>query len=231
VGFAPKVRQAEPKHAVDAMIDTIRAHPGIVLVTLGPLTNVALALQKDPGIAKLVSRCVVMGGNPCCVGNVTPAAEYNIWCDPEAADVVFRSGLPVELVGWHLCRFEATFNSFDIGQMRALQTRIGDFAVDCNRIAAEANLTQTGEPGIALPDPTAMAIALDPTIATQVTSHAIAVETTSELTRGLTVIDQLNVSGDARNRGVWSNGATGRAAVVWTLDVARFKKRVIDALR
>ena len=72
-------------HAVDAIIETIEANPGLVLVTLGPLTNVAFAVSRKPGIAAKVSRCVVMGGAPCCEGNVTPAAEYNIWVDPEAA--------------------------------------------------------------------------------------------------------------------------------------------------
>src|SRR5205823_9408661 len=91
----------------DAIIETIDSNPGLVLVTLGPLTNIALALQRNSGIASKVGRCVVMGGAPCCEGNVTPAAEYNIWCDPEAARIVLRSGLPVELVGWHLCRGDA----------------------------------------------------------------------------------------------------------------------------
>ena len=75
----PAPRQsAERLHAVDAIIKTIDANPGLVLVTLAPLTNVALALAKKPSIAANVSRCVVMGGAPCCEGNVTPAAEYNI---------------------------------------------------------------------------------------------------------------------------------------------------------
>jgi purine nucleosidase len=82
----PPPRQSPGQlHAVDAMIDAIEANPGLVLVTLGPLTNVALALSKNPAIATKVGRCVVMGGAPCCEGNVTPAAEYNIWVDPEAA--------------------------------------------------------------------------------------------------------------------------------------------------
>ena len=71
-----------------------RANPGLVVVTLGPLTNLALALQRKPSIASKVGRCVVMGGAPCCEGNVTPAAEYNIWVDPEAARIVMLSGLP-----------------------------------------------------------------------------------------------------------------------------------------
>ena len=103
-GYPPPNRQPEKSAATDAIIHTIESHPGLVLVTLGPLTNVALALQKRPEIAGNVSRCVIMGGAPCCEGNVTPAAEYNIWCDPDAARIVMRSGLPIELVGWHLCR-------------------------------------------------------------------------------------------------------------------------------
>ncbi len=88
----PAPRQsAQAKHAVDAIIETVEANPGIVLVTLGPLTNVALAISRKPEIAAKVSRCVVMGGAPCCEGNVTPAAEYNVWVDPEAASIVMRS--------------------------------------------------------------------------------------------------------------------------------------------
>src|SRR5271154_5014935 len=115
-------RSAVAGHAADAIIDTIEANPGLVLVTLGPLTNVALAVIKQPKIAAKVSRCVVMGGAPCCEGNVTPAAEYNIWCDPEAARIVMRSGLPVELVGWHLCRGEAVLNPSDIQHVLSFGT-------------------------------------------------------------------------------------------------------------
>ena len=101
-------------HAVDAMIDAIEANPGIVVVTLGPLTNLALAVTRKPALAAQVGRCVVMGGAPCCEGNVTPAAEYNIWVDPEAARIVMLSGLPVELVGWQTCRGDAVLNEADI---------------------------------------------------------------------------------------------------------------------
>ena len=78
-GYAPKHRTTEPTHAVDAILATVSANPGIEIITLGPLTNLALALQRDPSIATKISRCVVMGGAPCCEGNVTPAAEFNIW--------------------------------------------------------------------------------------------------------------------------------------------------------
>ena len=84
-------------HGAEVIVETIRANPGLVLVTLGPLTNVAMALEKAPEIAVDVSSCVIMGGVACTVGNITPAAEFNIWVDPEAARVVLRSGIPSTL--------------------------------------------------------------------------------------------------------------------------------------
>src|SRR3954469_22368062 len=122
--------------AADAIVETVHAHSGLTLVTLGPLTNIAMALAKDPAIAGLVSRCVIMGGNPCCEGNVTPAAEYNIWVDPEAARIVFRAGLPIEMVGWHLCRFDAVINPKEMAHLRTLGP-LGEFAVDCYRVASK----------------------------------------------------------------------------------------------
>ena len=109
-GYRPVTRTAESGFAVDAMVRIVEANPGIELITLGPLTNLALAIQQWPQLAANVSRCVVMGGAPCCEGNVTPAGEYNFWVDPEAARVVLRSQLPIELVGWQLSRGAAVVN-------------------------------------------------------------------------------------------------------------------------
>ena len=232
-GYAAPHRAPEKQNATDAIIDTIDSHPGLVIVTLGPLTNIALALQKKPVIAASVSRCVVMGGAPCCEGNVTPAAEYNIWCDPEAARIVMRSGLPVELVGWHLCRGEAVLNRADIQHVLSFATPVANFAIECNSHAQQAYFTQTGEHGISLPDPVAMAVALDPTIVTSQSNHFLDVEIDSELTRGMTVVDRLNVAHDVRNRAVWAHQlANGnKAKIFWTIDNARWKQALFAALR
>ncbi len=128
-GYKPAKRRAEPLHAVDAIVETVLAHPGIEIITLGPLTNLALALSREPKLAANVARCIVMGGAPCCEGNVTPAAEFNIWVDPEAARMVFSAGLPMEMVGWHLCRGEAALNQQDIEKVLDLKTPLGDFAI------------------------------------------------------------------------------------------------------
>lgn len=230
---APRAAPA-PGHAVDVLVERIRERPGILLVTLGPLTNVALALEKAPDVAAKVGRCVVMGGAACTVGNVTPAAEYNVWCDPEAARAVFRSGMPIEMVGWELCRGAANLDDADIARCRALSTPLADFAIDCNLKALEANRTLFHEPGIGLPDPVAMAVALDPQIATRTSRHAVEVECESPLTRGMTVVDSLDVVprqlGDPAG---WPSDAVSGArlaTVVWEIDIPRFKDRLFRAL-
>jgi purine nucleosidase len=235
-GYPTPLRSAAPAHApthaVDAIIACVHENPGLTIVTLGPLTNVALALAKDSSIAAKVGRCVIMGGNPCCEGNVTPAAEYNIWVDPEAARIVLRSGMPIDLAGWHLCRAEAALNPADIDRVLALDTPLARFAIECNSTAMAAYRAQTGENGISLPDPIAMAIALDPSLRTSTSEHFVDVEVASELTRGMTVVDRLNVAGDDRNRTVWQPliAKDKKISVCWTIDIPRWKDALFRAL-
>jgi purine nucleosidase len=226
-------QSAEAGYAADAIIAAIEANPGVVLVTLGPLTNVAMALAKKSSIAGKVGRCVVMGGAPCCEGNVTPAAEYNIWVDPEAARIVMRSGMPIELVGWQLSRGDAILREDNISRILGFNNPIAKFAIECNSHARKAYKVQTGEDGISLPDPIAMALALDPTIGRDWSEHYIDIETQSELTRGMTVVDRLNVAEDERNRSVWSTAVEKKkkAKVCWTLDNRRWKETLYKALK
>jgi purine nucleosidase len=231
-GYPAPKQAPETLPAVDAIIQKIETNPGLVIITLGPLTNLALALAKKPSIAAQAGRCVVMGGAPCCEGNVTPAAEYNIWVDPEAARVVMRSGLPVELVGWQTSRGDAVLNEDDIAQVLRLDTDLARFSIECNSRAREAYKIQTGEDGISLPDPVAMSVALDPAVGTAWSEHYVDVEIQSELTRGMTVVDRLNVTGDERNQVIWAPVLhTGRKAkVCWTIDSKRWKKALFSAL-
>lgn len=217
----------EPHHpagarpAVEALIDAVCAAPGeITLVTLGPLTNIALALALAPDLAQKIPACFVMGGAAATLGNVTPAAEYNIWVDPEAAQTVFQSGLPILMVGWELCRGEANLSEADMAAIRAFNTVYGDFALDCNQSALKTNREWLQDPALPLPDPVTMAVALDPPVCTRRGRHYVAVETSSELTRGMTVVDQ--------------RGVTGREAnleVAWEIDVPRWKETLYQTLR
>jgi purine nucleosidase len=231
-GYAPVKRRAEPRHAVDVIIETALSNPGIEIVTLGPLTNLALALLREPKLAAAVSRCVVMGGAPCCEGNVTPAAEFNIWVDPEAARIVFSSGMPLEMVGWQLCRGQAALDLNDIERVLALKTLLAEFAIRCNSVAAEAYFKQTGETGISLPDPVAMGIALNPALCTSSSTHFVEIETSSDLTRGMSVVDRLNVATDPRNVDAWARAVERRSKthICWSLDIPKWKDALFAAL-
>lgn len=236
MNYPPPRLPAAPGHAVDALVETIEANPGIMLVALGPLTNVAMAVHKAPGIVRDVGRCVVMGGTANAVGNITPAAEFNIWCDPEAARICFRSGLPIEMVGWESSRGEANLTETEARYCKEIiDTPLSHFAVDCNASALKANRELFGEPGIPLPDPIAMAIALDPTICTRKSKHYVEVECEGVFTRGMTVVDQLGVTASgAAGVEMW-RPATRRGephvTVCREIDVNRWKELLYRLLR
>lgn len=225
--------QARGQHAVDAIITAVRSTPDIVLVTLGPLTNLALALRKAPDIAARVSRCIVMGGAACTNGNVTPAAEYNIWCDPEAAQIVFRSGLPIEMVGWEFSQGDFVLSPQDIASVRGIGSEYATFAIDCNIKGMRGYQRQTGEIGISLPDGVAMAVAIDPSIAISASRHFVDIECRGELTRGMTVVDKLDLADDARNIDTWREAVKNPAKplICWELDAGRWKQMLYDLLR
>ena len=230
-GFAPR-RLPDPEPAVSALIRLIATHPGVEVITLGPLTNLALALLSEPHLTSNISRCVVMGGAPCCEGNVTPAAEYNFWVDPEAARIVCRSKLPIELVGWQLSRGDAALSRAETADILAIRTALSEFAIRSNDTAAAAYHAQTGGDGISLPDPVAMAILLDPGIVTQASSHYLDVLVDDGQTRGMSVVDKLDVAHDERNHDSWKALITkGRKqAVIWSIDTFRWKQALFMAL-
>lgn len=189
----PQLRR-EDEHAIDALIRTIAAHAGaITLVTLGPLTNIAAALIKAPEIAAQVQQCVVMGGAANTIGNITPAAEYNIWCDPDAARIVFGSGMPILMVGHEHSLGDSVLTHDELAAIRQLSP-LAELAVDCNAAALRASTGWLRETGLTQPDPVAMSIALDPSICTARETCYVDVETRSDLTRGMTVVDRWGVT-------------------------------------
>ena len=224
--------RAQNKNAVDTIIDLIRANENdVLLVTLGPLTNIAAALIRAPEIAAMVTRCVVMGGAANVVGNVTPAAEYNIWCDPEAARIVFRSGMNLEMVGWEVGRGDAALTEKEIADVYALNTPYAKFAMDCNVHALQLAKNWQGDPGMTLHDPTAMAIALDPTISKRSGHYRVDVETRGELTRGMTVVDDRHTVGTQKFfTDEWAVREKN-VLVHHELDAARWKELLVQCLK
>jgi purine nucleosidase len=190
IGLPLAGRAPAPGHAADALAELINRHPGeLTLVTLGPLSNVALALLRDPGLAHKVVNCVIMGGTSDGYGNVTPTAEFNIWADPEAARIVFDSGMPITMVGWDISRKYAVLDSDDIARLRGIGTPLAHFCVDIQATLLQWALNKTGLAGFDLADPIAMAVALDPAIATRTIRAPVVVELGDGLCRGQTVLD------------------------------------------
>ena len=186
--------------AADVIVDAVLGSPGrITLVTLGPLTNVAAAVLRAPEIAGAVPRVVVMGGTgvdgP---GNVTPMAEYNFWADPDAAAVVMRSGLPVELVGWDISIASAVITGERAEAIRAIGTPLADFSLDIQAAVAEAVSGYDGLEGPDLPDPIAMAHALDPAPATTVRVPVEVIDGDGPA-RGAMSVDRLGFTGKPPN--------------------------------
>jgi len=220
IGLPLSGRRPADGHAVNVIIDTIHRFVGeITLVTLGPLTNMAVALLRDPSTASKVKKCVIMGGIGFGHGHVVPAAEYNVWVDPEAAKIVFESDLPIVMVGWDVSQRFATFNDEEAEKIRSVSP-LGQFCVDIQRCLREFGMNELKLVGFDLPDPIAMAVALDPKVATVTKRLHVAVETRSELTRGATVVDHLGITGQEPN-----------AEVVLEASRERFLRVLYDAVR
>jgi purine nucleosidase len=220
IGLHLRDREPHPSHAVDALIAASHRHAGeLTVVTLGPLTNLALAVHDDPLLVNRLRRVVVMGAAADHVGNMNPVAEYNMWADPHAVDLVLAAGLPIEFVGWDISRHFAVIEPTLADELRALSA-LGEFCVVINKVVAEFCATDTKLAGFDLPDPIAMAYAIDPAIATETRRLHLAVETESELTRGMVVMDLLGLTENEPN-----------ALVVTAADRERFLSMLFDAVR
>jgi purine nucleosidase len=194
IGLDLTGRVPTPGHAVDALLEAADRFAGeLTLVTLGPLTNVAAALQRDPSLASKVARCVIMGAVADHIGNITPVAEFNMWVDPHAVAVVLASGMPLEFVGWDISRHFAVIEPDLAAELRSIGTRRAEVCIDIQVCVSAFCASETKLAGFDLPDPIAMAYALDPSVATQTRRVHCAVETHSELTRGMVVMDVLEL--------------------------------------
>ena len=173
--------------AAGFLIEATRARRGVWIVAIGPLTNIALALQRDPGLGDRIAGISIMGGSAG-AGNVTPVAEFNIWADPEAADVVFRSGVAIRMCGLNLTHQLRTTDTIVAG-LRALGSARGDFVAGLFEFLHERMAGLIGVRESALHDPCAVLAVTHPQLL-GFQSRAVSVELQGALTRGMTVVDQ-----------------------------------------
>lgn len=213
VGWPDPKLAAADEHAVDKIIETVQQYPNeLEIITLGPLTNLAMACLKAADVMQLVKNITIMGGAGFGPGNITPVAEFNIFVDAEAAHIVATSGLPITFVGWDVST-DATFvTEAELEQLLATGSPIAEFCVKCNTTLKQYNMASWGKAGIDLPDPTAVAAALFPDIITKQLSAYVSVEHHSPTTYGQVVIDRDNLLKQPPN-----------ATICYEIDAAKFK--------
>lgn len=208
----------DPRHAVELLADVLRdAAEPVTVVATGPLTNVAMLLRRHPELHAAIGEIVIMGGTAS-TGNWRPLAEFNIWVDPEAAHVLFTSGLAVTMCGLDVTH-QALATDEVLARLRALGTPLATLVVELLGFFADRYRALWGFPAAPVHDPVAVARVIDPTVVGCVAAH-VAVELHGTHTRGATVVDRHGVTGQAPN-----------AQVALHLDHARFWELVVDAVR
>jgi purine nucleosidase len=192
--------KAQPEHAVMAMLRLIEeSTEDLELITLGPLTNVAMACLLAPETVKKLKRITVMGGAGLGSGNITPVAEFNIYVDAEAFNVVLQAGVPVFLVGWDVSMGTAFLNDDEINHLLESGSPIAWFSMRCNQSLREFNKKRLDKYGLDLPDPATVAAAIYPDVVIEAFDAYTCVECKSELTYGQVIIDSMNVLGKTPN--------------------------------
>ncbi len=191
--------ELQTKHGVDFIIETLRTEPAgtVTLCPLGPLTNIACAFEKAPDIAERVQEIILMGGAYFEVGNITPAAEFNIYVDPEAADIVFKSGAPIVVMPLDVTH-KALVTKPRNDTFRTLGTKVGSAVAEMTDFFERFDKDKYGSAGAPLHDPCVTAYLIRPDLFTG--RHInVEIETQSELTLGMTVADWWGVTDRAPN--------------------------------
>ncbi|ALC89440.1 ribonucleoside hydrolase [Bacillus sp. FJAT-18017] len=189
-------KKAVDQHAVDLIIEKVLASDGdITLVPTGPLTNIALAMIREPKIVPKIKEIVLMGGGT--FGNWTPAAEFNIWVDAEAAKVVFESGVPIAMFGLDVTHQAIATNEI-IANLAKIDNVVAHFVVELLKFFSKTYKEVFDFEGWPIHDACTVAYLIDPSIFEMKYVH-VGIETKGELTYGMTVVDTLAVTGNQPN--------------------------------
>jgi inosine-uridine nucleoside N-ribohydrolase len=227
--FPPPETPVDPRHGVQLLIDVLRARDGVTVIATGPLTNLAVALRQAPDIAGRIRAISLMGGSVT-LGNSTPAAEFNVWCDPEAAEVVFRSGIPLWMCGLNVTR-HAGVDETMIERFERLNTRTARAMAAVLRVYLRNLHRGSGAASAALHDPCAVAMLLEPSPITWAPMH-VAVELRGQHTRGMTVCDarHIRMFNPAVIEGTPPRGFAPNANVAVGIDQTAFLRLIEEAL-
>jgi inosine-uridine nucleoside N-ribohydrolase len=218
----PSSAEVRPEGAVDLIASILRDHPEpVVIAPIGPLTNIALLLRLHPELTSKIAHLCLMGGSVG-DGNTTVSAEFNVYADPEAAAIVFESGLPITMMGLDVTH-QAVFYPPARYRLRELGTRSGSVAAELVAYALEREGQWYGTPRMAVHDAVAVAHLAIPDLV-DVASYNVKVDTGSGPARGRTVCDGLE-------RRVARQGGTMNAQVGIRIDRDRFEDVLVDVYR
>lgn len=222
--FPPPNGKPIEESAASFLVNQAKANPGkITVVALGPLTNIALAIQMDPEFAKNIGQIVLLGGSFAVNGNVNPAAEANIFGDPDAADVVFTSGADILAVGINVTH-QVVLSGSDREKLASSKGKFAQYLTQILEVYFSYHHDAYNTKGVYLHDPTTLLAAVDPSLVT-CTEGSVRVQT-SGITRGLTVLyNKQKRFGETTE---WCNMPTVKVAV--TVDAPRVVKLVMDRL-
>ena len=186
----PEHRPADG-HAVDAIIDLVTANPGeLEIITLGPLTNLAMALRKEPAIAQQIKKLWIMGGTGFDQGNATPAAEFNIYVDPEAASIVLHAGVDAVWVTWDVARSGTEITPKDVSWLLEQHHPVADFCYRCTQSLREYDRKKFGHESFGIIDSVIMMALLYPDIMRDVYDAYCEVELNRGIAYGYFSIDK-----------------------------------------
>ncbi|MEM7115173.1 MAG: nucleoside hydrolase [Chloroflexota bacterium] len=212
------------EHAVEFIYRTAKETPNLHLIPVGPLTNIAAAIRRYPDLANHVTAISLMGGSTT-MGNATPVAEFNIWADPEAAHIVFTSGIPIKMVGLNVTRQVAATPDLR-AQIRGFGSKTAVAVADMLDFYSERLSILYGLPGGSMHDPLAVAAIIDPDILTFQSMH-VAIELVGTHTVGMTVCDYRNRRKDTGE----PRGEPPNAEVAVAVDNGRFWTLFLDILQ
>jgi purine nucleosidase len=188
-GYPPSKRKVADEHAVHALVRLANAAPGeLTLITIDPLTNLALATRLDPMLPQKYRRLIVMGGSIHGMGNITPAAEFNVYADPEAAAIVFDAWRGLTLISWELT-MDHSLTGEQVDTLMAMDSPRAEFFRRISRGYIEFNYQFLGRQLLPEPDALAVAVALEPDIVRKAEAHYVQIELAGYHTRGQTTVD------------------------------------------
>jgi purine nucleosidase len=219
-GIPASARKAESKHAVQALIDLANQNPSeISLIAIGPLTNLATAVQLDPDLPKKYADLTIMGGAILSKGNTNITAEFNVYVDPEAAYIVFEHWPKVRVLSWETT-MAYTYSEQDLERFFALNTPKSKFFQKTNGVILKFIEERMHRKMLFAPDGLAVACAIDPSLITRKEDHYLSVELSGKNTRGETFVDWWNFGDKLAN-----------AELILEIDQKRFVQMMEDGLR